>query len=90
MVDAALKLKGVAAGGCEDNGSSCSDDTDCCSGNCVDFNCENLDPIIIDLSGHGYQLTSAAEGTKVDFFRNRGSYTDVMDYIRLGWRFSSH
>lgn len=68
---------------CSENGNSCDFDSDCCSGNCEDGTCENLDPIIIDLTGRGYQLTTAADGVRFDFF---GTGAPIkMSWTASGW-----
>jgi hypothetical protein len=56
-------------GDCE--GATCEDGPEACAGNpCVEGCCQGDDPIVIDLSGQGYELTSAKDGVKFDFFAN--------------------
>ena len=50
------------------NGCSCSDASECDSGNCNGSTCEGLDPVIFDLAGRGYQLTNVQSGVKFDFY----------------------
>lgn len=65
------------------NGCSCSADGDCDSGNCEGSECEDLDPIIIDVTGHGYQLTSVNSGVQFDFY---GNGTRIqMSWTASGW-----
>lgn len=75
---------GDGGGDCPDgNGCSCSTDLDCDSGNCVDGECEDLDPIIVDLTAHGYQLTNAAGGVTFDFYGDRKPI--LMSWTAAGW-----
>ncbi len=59
---------GGGGGECDEEGCSCSDNDDCDSEYCYDGTCQDLDPIVVDLSGQGYQMTSAQGGVKFDFF----------------------
>jgi hypothetical protein len=69
-------------GGCTDG--ACNYDRDCCSGNCQsDGECGSEDPIVIDLSGSGYQMTSAAQGVKFDFFGNGKPL--LISWTAAGW-----
>lgn len=52
---------------CVDDEGDCSD-CDCCEGSCNDGTCQNVDPIVIDLNGTGFQLTNAQNGVRFDFF----------------------
>jgi hypothetical protein len=65
-------------------GDGCSEDSDCtCSYNCDDGTCTELDPIILDLTGHGYQLTSAPNGVGFDFY---GTGSPIqMSWTAAGW-----
>jgi hypothetical protein len=74
---------GGGGGDCSPDGGSCSSDDDCCSGSCDDGTCEDLDPIIIDLTGNGYQLTNAANGVKFDFFGD--GQPIQMSWTAAGW-----
>jgi len=49
----------------------------------VDGYCRSLDPITIDLSGQGYDLTSAQNGVKFDFFAT-GKLVQ-MSWTAKGW-----
>ena len=61
---------GGGGGNCVPSGGGCSSDDQYCDGEtCVtDGYCTVLDPIIVDLTGKGYQLTTAANGVSFDFF----------------------
>jgi hypothetical protein len=60
---------GGCDGGCIAGGDPCDDGCGdpCCSGTCGGDLCGNTDPIVIDLTGRGYQLTNQANGVKFDF-----------------------
>lgn len=65
--------------GCQPNGGECDDDDDCCDDlSCYGYVCTDYDPIILDLAGRGYELTSAAEGVSFDF-------SGTGKPIRLSW-----
>jgi hypothetical protein len=53
--------------GCTEQGASCDSDSECCTGFCDSGLCESEDPIVIDLTGLGYRLTSAVGGVQFDF-----------------------
>jgi hypothetical protein len=77
---------GGDGGSCNEDGESCSSDSDCCEEDCTDFTCGGdaiLDPIILDLTGLGYQLTSAANGVNFDFF---GTGAPIkLSWTAAGW-----
>jgi hypothetical protein len=73
---------GGGGGGCLANGYSCSDASECCSNHC-DGTCDDVDPIIIDLTGRGYELTSASKGVVFDFY---GTTSPIrMSWTAAGW-----
>lgn len=59
---------GGGGGECSEEGCSCSNNSDCDSDFCDDGTCQNLDPIVIDIGGRGYELTNAPNGVRFDFF----------------------
>ncbi len=61
---------GEGGGSCDEEGCSCTDNGGCDSDFCDDGTCQDLDPIVVDLAGQGYELTSAQNGVKFDFFGN--------------------
>jgi len=75
---------GGGGGTCTDDGGSCVGDGDCCNSDCENNLCGGfLDPIILDLTGHGYQLTNVANGVKFDFF---GTGTPIqMSWTAADW-----
>jgi hypothetical protein len=75
---------GGGGGGCIPDGEECTDDPyDCCSEACNGGICSDVDPVIIDLSGRGYQLTSATDGVQFDFY-GTGVPTQ-MSWTAAGW-----
>ena len=62
--------------GCVPNGGICSDPEDCESGFCDDGRCTDADPIIVDLTGAGFPLTSRMKGVPFDFF-GKGSQVQM-------------
>ena len=82
---------GGGAGECITVGNSCSGDPDCCSGNCAGGTCEPTfdpnnggggTPVLIDVSGNGFDLTDAAGGVNFDLDTNTVSE-------RISWTASS-
>ncbi len=65
-----LQMYGGGDDGCDGSeGCACSSGSDCNDGECVAGTCGgDDDPIMIDLSGLGYELTSVANGVQFDFF----------------------
>jgi hypothetical protein len=75
---------GGGGGGCIPDGEECTDDPyDCCSEACNGGICSDVDRVIIDLSGRGYQLTSATDGVQFDFY-GTGVPTQ-MSWTAAGW-----
>ena len=81
---------GGGGGGCEDGciagGNSCDDGCgDSCCGACDEDTglCGDIDPIVIDLAGRGYELTGVANGVKFDFFPNAAPIQ--MSWTAAGW-----
>lgn len=77
---------GGGGGGCIGLDGECDpDDDNCCEPySCQDDGtCQDLDPIILDLTGRGYQLTNLANGVKFDFY---GTGTPIqMSWTAAGW-----
>jgi hypothetical protein len=74
---------GGGEGSCGAEGDGCASDADCC-GTCLGNECYAVvDPIIIDLTGRGYTLTSAQNGVKFDFSGN-GKFPQI-SWTAAGW-----
>ena len=77
---------GGGGGECIDLDGECDPYNDNC---CEPYGCDgsgvctNLDPIILDLTGRGYQLTSAANGVRFDFY-GKGAPIQ-MAWTAAGW-----
>ncbi len=69
-------------GECKDNGDTCSTDGECCSNHCDEV-CDDVDPIIVDLGGRGYELTNIKDGVIFDFFG--GGSSIQMSWTAAGW-----
>jgi len=55
-------------GGGDDCKHECDWDWDCECDYCDGYSCQYIDPILIDISGRGFDLTDAATGVTFDFF----------------------
>src|SRR5205085_8196199 len=54
--------------GCDEHW--CDDDWSCDCDYCDGYWCQSIDPVLIDFSGHGFDMTDAASGVTFDFFGN--------------------
>lgn len=71
---------------CADDGLACPDCGGCCGDDCDELSgtCGGpTDPIIIDLTGRGYQLTNVTNGTSFDFY-GKGEPSH-MSWTAAGW-----
>ncbi len=59
---------GGGGGGGDECNYECYWDEDCICDYCDGYWCQPIDPVLVDLSGHGFDMTDAANGVTFDFF----------------------